>query len=145
MNFINILIEELKKKNIVFSDEYDMKKKLEHFVSSYNFLSLLKKQNPKVNDSFCEVLDSLTIEQILILKFELSTKKTKDIILPKWFFSYFQDILNFIIVKYVLSVFGTFSGAAQYLDIDEKLLFDILKKTELYLPQKANASEKENV
>ncbi|MCX8008655.1 MAG: hypothetical protein N3A54_03035 [Patescibacteria group bacterium] len=128
---IKILISELQKKNIFAVNDEDLYKKLDTFSKNFSFLHMMQKKYPEIDDKFLNTIDKLSIEQLLILKFQNASQRIGGDILPKWFFEKLHEILQYIIVKYYLSTLGSFSKTLQYLEIDKKDFEKILGESDI--------------
>jgi len=91
--------------------------KKENKFKNYSFISVLRKDK-KVNDAFLNLLSSLTIEEILAIKLELSVKMTKHKFynFPLW--KSLPSICKDAILRFVLSACESKRDGARMLGID---------------------------
>ncbi len=75
----------------------------------------------KVTDDFLKVMHRMTLEELILLKLEYSSRRTKTII-PLKMFRVIQQAMEFIIVKYALSRYATLDEVCAYLGIKPKEL-----------------------
>ena len=101
-------------------------KKVNKF-KNYSFIFVMKKQK-KVNDNFLNVLSSLTLEEIIAIKLELSAKlvKHKFYNFPIW--KAIPSICKDAILRYTLSACQSKRDGARILGIDVREYDKLLKR-----------------
>ncbi len=96
--------------------------------------SLLKKlrAEKKINDNFEAILNSLSLEEIIALKLELSSKTQGSPLygLPIW--HGLNDIVKDAVLKFAISTTQTSSEAARFLGLDQAQLVPLIKKFRIY-------------
>jgi hypothetical protein len=94
---------------------------------NYSFISLMKKKR-KVNDEFLNVLSSLSIEEIIALKLEMSARLTKHKLynFPLW--KAIPSICKDAVLRFVLSACQSKRDAARMLGIDIREFNSLLKR-----------------
>ena len=94
---------------------------------NYSFIFVMKKQK-KVNDNFLNVLSSLTLEEIIAIKLELSAKliKHKFYNFPIW--KAMPSICKDAVLRFVLSVSQSKRDGARILGIDVREYDKLLKR-----------------
>ena len=93
---------------------------------NYSMSSKLKKER-RSNDEFEIMLSSLTLEEVIALKLELSTKPVSNRLygIPLW--SSLQNIVQDAVFKYAFSATRTQAEAMRFLGLKEQS-FHILRK-----------------
>lgn len=101
-------------------------KKVNKF-KNYSFIFVMKKQK-KVNDNFLNVLSSLTLEEIIAIKLELSAKlvKHKFYNFPIW--KAIPSICKDAVLRFVLSASQSKRDGARILGIDVREYDKLLKR-----------------
>jgi hypothetical protein len=96
--------------------------------------SLLKKlrSERKIDDNFEAILNSLSLEDIIALKLELSSKTAGSPLygLPIW--HGLNDIVKDAVLKFAISTTQTSSEAARFLGLDQGQLVPLIKKFRIY-------------
>jgi hypothetical protein len=96
--------------------------------------SLLKKlrAEKKIDDHFEAILNSLSLEEIIALKLELSSKTQGSPLygLPIW--HSLNDIVKDAVLKFAISTTQTSSEAARFLGLDQAQLVPLIKKFKIY-------------
>jgi hypothetical protein len=92
--------------------------------------SLLKKlrNEGKINEEFEILLSNLTLEEIIAIKLELSSKTLGSPLygVPLW--TSLNNIVQDAVLKFAVSTTYTSSEAARFLGIDQKNLYPLVKK-----------------
>lgn len=94
-------------------------------------LKKLRKEG-KINEQFEVQLGNLTLEEIIAIKLELSSRTLNSPLygLPLW-----QSLINIVqdaVLKFAISSTNTSSEAARVLGIDQKNLVPLIKKFKIY-------------
>lgn len=126
MNITDALFQEIQKRNMFFLNKHDFYEKMNKFLENYDYISILKKEYGGINEGFLSLVDAMSLEQLIVLKFVLSSRKTQGEILPFWFFKNLDKILKFIIVKYCFSLMNNLNLISKYLDVPIEELEEIL-------------------
>ena len=96
--------------------------------------SLLKKlrAEKKIDDHFEVILNSLSLEEIIALKLELSSKTQGSPLygLPIW--HSLNDVVKDAVLKFAISTTKTSSEAARFLGMDQNQLVPLMKKFKIY-------------
>ncbi len=120
---IRFYLNNILEKNIISEEE------IEKFVRKSSIVDELKIRK-KVNDDFIKALNKLTIEEILLLKLDSISQKTKTV-MPMKMFGIIKEIMGFVIVKYAISSFNTVDEVLVYLGVSkaefEKIKENIIK------------------
>ena len=105
---------------------YKIRRKNKGKNKHYSLINKLKKEN-KIDDKFQATLSSLTLEEIIGLKLEQSSKilNGRQFGLPLW--RTLDFIVKEAVVKWVISASRTDIEAARYLGIDVKQFYQIRK------------------
>ena len=91
---------------------------IEQSVKEYSVIDELRVKK-KVTDEFLRILHKLTLEELILLKLEYTSQKTKTIV-PLKMFRIVQSAMEFVVVKYALSCFGTMDEVLSYLGMKKK-------------------------
>ena len=94
---------------------------------NYSFISIMRKEK-KINDQFMNMLSSLTIEEIIALKLELSIQLTKHKFynFPLW--KALPSICKDAILRFTLSACQSKRDGARMLGIDIREFDRLLKR-----------------
>ena len=94
---------------------------------NYSFISLMKKE-ARVNNEFLNVLSSLSIEEIIAIKLELSAQMTKHKLynFPLW--KAIPSICKDAVLRFVLSACESKRDGARMLGIDIREFDKLLKR-----------------
>ena len=105
---------------------YKIRRKNKGKNKHYSLINKLKKEN-KIDDKFQSTLSSLTLEEIIGLKLEQSSKilNGRQFGLPLW--RTLDFIVKEAVVKWVISASRTDIEAARYLGVDVKQFYQIRK------------------
>ena len=106
------------------------KKKLKSYQGknkNYSFRNKLKKEK-KLNDTFETILNSLTLEEIIALKLELSSSYINNRLYNIPIYNNLIYIVKEAVLNYALSATRTKADAARFLGIDESAFKAELKK-----------------
>ena len=106
------------------------KKKLKSYRGkndSYSFRNKLKKEK-KLNDTFESILNTLTLEEIISLKLELSSCYINNRLYNIPIYNSLIYITREAVLNYALSATRTKADAARFLGIDESTFKSELKK-----------------
>ena len=106
------------------------KKKLKSYRGKndhYSFRNKLKKEK-KLNDSFESILNTLTLEEIIALKLELSSSYINNRLYNIPIYYNLIYIVREAVLNYALSATRTKADAARFLGIDESTFKSELKK-----------------
>lgn len=117
---IRFYLNNILEKNIISEEE------IEKFVRKSSIVDELKIRK-KVNDDFIKALNKLTIEEILLLKLDSISQKTKTV-MPMKMFGIIKEIMGFVIVKYAISSFNTVDEVLVYLGVS-KAEFEKIKES----------------
>lgn len=120
---IRFYLNNILEKNIISEEE------IEKFIRKSSIVDELKIRK-KVNNDFIKALNKLTIEEILLLKLDSISQKTKTV-MPMKMFGIIKEIMGFVIVKYAISSFNTVDEVLVYLGVSkaefEKIKENIIK------------------
>ncbi len=127
---MSVLQEEIKfylnnilEKNVISEEE------INKYIRKSSIIDELKLRK-KVNDDFIKMLNRLTLEEILLLKLETISNKTKTV-MPMKMFGIVKEIVGFVVVKYAISSFNTIDEVLVYLGVSkaeyEKIKENIIK------------------
>lgn len=104
------------------------------FNTTRRWSSLLKKlrAEKKIDDHFEVILNSLSLEDIIALKLELSSKTNGSPLygLPIW--HSLTDVVKDAVLKFAISTTQTSSEAARFLGLDQAQLMPLMKKFKIY-------------
>jgi hypothetical protein len=94
---------------------------------NYSFISLMRKQQ-RVNDQFLNTLSTLTFEEIIAIKLELSAQLTKQKLynFPLW--KAMPSICKDAVLRFVLSACQSKRDGARMLGIDIREFDKLLKR-----------------
>ena len=94
---------------------------------NYSFISIMK-GNQKINDNFLNVLSSLTLEEIIAIKLELSAMliKNKFYNFPLW--KAMPSVCKDAVLRFVLSACQSKRDGARMLGIDIREFDKLLKR-----------------
>tara|TARA_B100000700_G_C14990078_1_gene830836 strand:- start:470 stop:814 length:345 start_codon:yes stop_codon:yes gene_type:complete len=94
---------------------------------NYSFISLMRREQ-RVNDEFLNVLSSLSLEELIALKLEMSVKLTKHKLynFPLW--KAMPSICRDAILRFVLSACQSKRDGARMLGIDIREFDRLIKK-----------------
>lgn len=99
-------------------------------ISTKRWSSLLKKlrKENKINEEFEILLNNLSLEEVIAVKLELSSKTNDSPLygLPLW--SSLNNIVQDAVLKFAISTTQTSSEAARFLGLDQKHLYPLVKK-----------------
>ena len=110
------------------------KKKLKSYQGKnkdYSFRNKLKKEK-KLNDTFESIFNSLTLEEIIALKLELSSSYINNRLYNIPIYYNLIYIVKEPVLNYALSATRTKSDAARFLGIDESSFKSELKKFNIF-------------
>ncbi len=95
--------------------------------NNYSFISLMKSKR-KINENFLNSLSTLSLEEIIALKLELSVKNVNNKLynFPLW--SAFPNITRDALLRYAMSACQSKRDMAKFLGIPINKFNDILKK-----------------
>ena len=95
--------------------------------NNYSFISVMKKQK-RVNENFMNILSSLSLEELIALKLELSTQSINNKLynFPLW--SAFPNITRDSLLRYAMSSCQSKRDMAKFLGIPINKFNDILKR-----------------
>ena len=104
-----------------------MSNKKKNKFKNYSFISIMRKEK-KINDQFMNMLSSLTIEEIIALKLELSIQLTKHKFynFPLW--KALPSICKDAILRFTLSACQSKRDGARMLGIDIREFDRLLKR-----------------
>lgn len=99
-------------------------------ISTRRWSSLLKKlrKEGKINEEFEILLNNLSLEEVIAIKLELSSRTNGSPLygLPLW--SSLNNIVQDAVLKFAISTTLTSSEAARFLGLDQKNLYPLIKK-----------------
>jgi hypothetical protein len=100
--------------------------------SDYSFINKLKKEK-KITDEFEVMLSSLTLEEVISIKLELSSRFINNRLynFPIW--SSLNNIIKEAVLTYALSACRSYSDMASFLGMNQRELKSLLKKYDLEL------------
>jgi len=87
-------------------------------VKSFSVIDEMKVKH-KISDEFLKTLHRMTLEEVILLKLEYSSQRTKTVI-PLKMFQVIRRAMEFVVVKYALSCHGTIDEVCAYLGIKQK-------------------------
>tara|TARA_R110000851_G_scaffold173989_3_gene320258 strand:- start:424 stop:759 length:336 start_codon:yes stop_codon:yes gene_type:complete len=95
--------------------------------NNYSFISLMKRER-KINENFMNTLSSLSLEEIIALKLELSIQSINNKLynFPLW--SAMPNITRDALLRYAMSACQSKRDMARFLGIPLNKFSDILKK-----------------
>ena len=95
--------------------------------NNYSFISLMKSKR-KINENFLNSLSTLSLEEIIALKLELSVKNVNNKLynFPLW--SAFPNITRDALLRYAMSACQSKRDMAKFLGIPINKFNEILKK-----------------
>jgi hypothetical protein len=98
----------------------------------YSFINKLKKEK-KITDEFEVMLANLTLEEIISVKLELSSRYINNRLynFPIW--SSLSNMIKEAVLKYALSASRSYSDAASFLGINQSDLKANIKKYQIEL------------
>jgi hypothetical protein len=98
----------------------------------YSFINKLKKQK-KINDEFEVMLSALTLEEIISVKLELSSRYINNRLynFPIW--SSLNNIIKEAVLTYALAACRSYSDSASFLGINQRELRTLIKKYNIKL------------
>ena len=98
----------------------------------FSFIKKIKKEK-KITDEFEVMLSSLTLEEIICIKLELSSRFINDRLynFPIW--SSLNNIIKEAVLNYALSACRSYGDAASFLGMTQSELKSLIKKYELKL------------
>ena len=107
------------------------KKKRTQGKNKYYSLSKKLTKEKKINTDFDEMLDNLSLEEIIGLKLELAAKAAGGMLfgIPIWYTM--QDIPKDAVLKYACSATRTKMEAARFLGLDKKRFNELVKKYQI--------------
>lgn len=102
--------------------------------STPRWTSLLKKlrKEGKINEQFEVFISSLTLEEVIALKLEVSTKTLGSPLYGLPLISSLTNIVQDSVLKFAISTTRTSSEAARILGIDQRNLYPLVKKFHIY-------------
>ena len=94
---------------------------------NYSFIRVMKKER-RINENFLNILSSLSLEEIIALKLELSVKSINNKLynFPLW--SAMPNITRDALLRYAMSACQSKRDMARFLGIPINKFGDILKK-----------------
>ena len=108
------------------------KKNQDYKGKSYDYSSINKiKKEKKITSEFEVILSTLTLEEIIAIKLELSSRYINDRLynFPIW--SSLNNIIKEAVLNYALSACRSYSDAASFLGITQREFKNIIKKYNL--------------
>tara|TARA_B100000214_G_C23448266_1_gene392469 strand:- start:100 stop:459 length:360 start_codon:yes stop_codon:yes gene_type:complete len=107
------------------------KKKRTQGKNKYYSLSKKLTKEKKINTDFEEMLDNLSLEEVIGLKLELAAKAVGGMLfgIPIWYTM--QDITKDAVLKYACSATRTKMEAARFLGLDKKRFNELVKKYQI--------------
>tara|TARA_A100001391_G_scaffold118465_1_gene80351 strand:+ start:1240 stop:1590 length:351 start_codon:yes stop_codon:yes gene_type:complete len=102
---------------------------------NYSFINNLKKQK-KITDEFEVMLSSLTLEEVIAVKLELSSRYINNRLynFPIW--SSLNNMIKEAVLIYALSACRSYSDSASFLGMNIREFKNLLKKYDLELDKK---------
>ena len=94
---------------------------------NYSFISIMRRER-RVNDEFLDVLSSLSLEELIALKLEVSVKLTKHKLYNFPFWKAMPSICRDAILRFVLSACQSKRDGARMLGIDIREFDRLIKK-----------------
>lgn len=88
---------------------------LEQNIKKFSVIEELRVKK-KVTDDFLKTMHKLTLEELILLKLEYSTQRTKTVV-PMKMFRLVQRAMEFVVVKYALSCHATLDEVCSYLGL----------------------------
>lgn len=109
------------------------KKKLKEYKGKFNNYSFREKLNreKKINSNFETILNSLTLEEIIALKLELSASHVNFKLFGFPIYKAIKYIVKESCIKFALSACRTTRDAATMLGIREEMLHEEIKRFEI--------------
>ena len=104
-----------------------MSRKKTNKFKNYSFISLMRRRH-RINDNFLNVLSSLSLEEVIALKLELSVQMTKNKLynFPLW--KAMPSMCRDALLRYVLSACESKRDGARMLGIDIREFNSLLKR-----------------
>ena len=98
----------------------------------YSFINKLKKQK-KINDEFEVMVSTLTLEELISIKLELSSRYINNRLynFPIW--SSLNNIIKEAVLKYALSACRSYGDSASFLGITQTEFKSLIKKYQIKL------------
>tara|TARA_R100001509_G_C4839369_1_gene206048 strand:- start:144 stop:497 length:354 start_codon:yes stop_codon:yes gene_type:complete len=98
----------------------------------YSFINKLKKRK-RITSEFEVILSTLTLEEIIAMKLELSSRYINNRLynFPIW--SSLNNIIKEAVLKYALSACRSYSDSASFLGINQREFKNLIKKYNLEL------------
>jgi transcriptional regulator of acetoin/glycerol metabolism len=105
---------------------------IDHTIKRYSSLLKKLKEEGKINEEFEVFLNGLSLEEVIALKLDLSSRTLKSPLygLPLWY--NLHQIVEDAIIKFAVSTTRTSSEAARVLGLSQRTLFKIMDKFFVY-------------
>ena len=102
--------------------------------STPRWTSLLRKlrREGRINEEFEVFIGSLTLEEVIALKLELSVKTQGSPLYGLPLLSSMHNIVQDAVLKFAISTTQTSSEAARFLGLDQAQLLPLIKKFRIY-------------